>query len=188
MRIQSQQQKYLHYSEDHYERECYGSSALGIDRYFLFLDYTYIKGWKLCRKRHLFRWLKPRRKRVGNFNTSGSRILKILFSSGQIKGNSIYLNALIVSEFLIIRSRWNHSSSEAEKKRLKILCSTAVTWCIDISWVKSFIFVFAFNAKSFAIAFKFFSFLFFLLVTFSRQAGKKCFAEKLLCCYPWHVW
>ena len=160
MRIQSQQQKSLHYSEDHYERECYGSSALGIGRYFLFLDYTYIKGWKLCRKRHLFRWLKPRRKRVGNFNTSGSRILKILFSSGQIKGNSIYLNALIVSEFLIIRSRWNHSSSEAEKKIFKMLCSAAVSWCIDISWVKSFIFTFTFNAKSFAIAFQFFSFFF----------------------------
>ena len=143
--------------------------------------------WKLCQKRHLFSWLKPRHKQVSNFNTSGSRMLKILFSSRQIKGNSNYLNGLIFTEFLIIRSRSNHSSSEAEKKIFKMLCSAAVSWCIDISWVKSFIFTFTFNAKSFAIAFKFFLF-FFLLVTFSGQAGKRCFAEELLCCNPWHVW
>ena len=36
--------------------------------------------------------------------------------------------------------------------------------------------------------FNFSSLLFFLLVTFSGQAGKSFFAEELLCWCPWHVW
>ena len=72
--------------------------------------------WKLCQKRCSFRWLNPRHKRVSNFNPSGLKMLKILFSNGRMKGKSFCLNALIVPEFLILRSRWNHSSSEAGKK------------------------------------------------------------------------
>ena len=54
-----------------------------------------------------------------------------------MKGNSFCLNALIVSEFLTLGSRWNHSSSEAgKKKRFKIRCSTVVTWNVDIIVVK----------------------------------------------------
>ena len=48
------------------------------------------------------------------------------------------------------------------------------------------LFVFAWNTKSFAIAILV-CFLFFLLATFSGQAGKSFFTEELLC-YPWHVW
>ena len=87
----------------------------------------------------MFRWLKPRRKRVRNFNPSRSKMLKILFSNGRMKGISFCLNALIVSEFLILGSRWNHSSSEVGKKRrFRVLCSSVVAWNIDIFWVKNF--------------------------------------------------
>ena len=59
---------------------------------------------------------------------------KIMFSDGRMKSNSFCLNAMIVSEFLILGSRWNHFSSEVEKKiRFKILCLTIVTWNINIS-------------------------------------------------------
>ena len=99
-------------------RERYGGSAIG--RHFLFPGYTCIKGfkhpWKLCRKRCSFRWLKPRRKRVSNFSPFGSKMLKILFYNGWIKGNSFCLNRLIASEFLKFGSRWHYSSSEAGKK------------------------------------------------------------------------
>lgn len=42
--------------------------------------------------------------------------VKILFSKGQIKSNSIRLDALIDSEFLMLLSRWKLSSGEAGKK------------------------------------------------------------------------
>ena len=61
---------------------------------------------------------------------------KIMFSNGRMKSNSFCLNAMIVPEFLILGSRWNHFSSAVEKKiRSKILCLTIVTWNINISWV-----------------------------------------------------
>ena len=43
-------------------------------------------------------------------------MLKILFSNRGMRGSSFCLNALIVSEFLILESKSNNSSSEAWKK------------------------------------------------------------------------
>ena len=67
--------------------------------------------WKLFRKQFSSRWLKPRRKRVSNFSPSGSKLWKIPFSDGWMKDSSFCLNALIVSEFLIL------GSVEAGKKK-----------------------------------------------------------------------
>ena len=76
--------------------------------------------WEFSRKRCSFRWLKPRGKRVSNFNPYGSKMLKILFSNGRMKDNSLCLSVLIDSEFIILGSRWNDSSREAwEKEGLK---------------------------------------------------------------------
>ena len=72
--------------------------------------------WILCS----LRWLKPKRKRVKNFNPIGSNILYTLLSRGRMNDNSLLLNIEIDSEFLIVSSNLYQSFRvEGRKEFLK---------------------------------------------------------------------
>ena len=60
--------------------------------------------------------LKPKRRRVKNFNPIGSNILYTLLSRGRMNDNSLLLNTEIGSEFLTVSSNLYQSFRVEEKK------------------------------------------------------------------------
>ena len=68
-----------------------------------------------------FRWLKPNRKRLNNFNPCGSKMLKILFFTGTIRDNNVIMKTEIDSEFLVLKSRYwtNHLGHREKNQYLK---------------------------------------------------------------------
>ena len=64
------------------------------------------------------RWLRPRRRRVRNFNPLRSEISYILFWNGRIKDNRLHLNKEIDCEFLMLISKLNQSFRVEGKKEL----------------------------------------------------------------------
>ena len=71
---------------------------------------------KLCGNLCSLRRLKPKQKRVKNFNPIGSNILHRLLSRGRMNDNSLLLNIEIDSEFLIASSNLYQSFRVKGKK------------------------------------------------------------------------
>ena len=105
----------------------------------------FMQSWKLCRNLCSLKWLKPKRKRVKNFNPIGSNILYTLLSRGRMNDNSLLLNIETDSEFLIISS-YLHQSFRVEGKK-EFLKQSVRQWKVGIRFILVLVVCWIFEIK-----------------------------------------
>ena len=105
----------------------------------------FMQSWKLCRNLCSLKWLKPKRKRVKNFNPIGSNILYTLLSRGRMNDNSLrlkYWNWLRVSHSFI----YLYQSFRVEGKK-EFLKQSVRRWTVGIRFILVLVVCWIFGIK-----------------------------------------
>ena len=94
----------------------------------------FIQSWKLWGNSCSFRWPRPNRRRVRNFNSFGSKNWYMLLWTWRIKDNNLLLNIAIDSEYLMFSPNFNQSLLVLNQRFVAIY-SPFIFVCVWHSWL-----------------------------------------------------